>query len=475
METQNASEQVGWLTSRRIGVVEPELLARVDPAVVALTALALAAASYGLASKSLWLDEAVSFNHVSSGVRTLGGAVVGGDPNMGLYYVLLYGWTRIFGYGEAALRSLSVVVGALTVPMIVMLGRRLFGRAAGWMAGLLLALSPFFVHYEQTARGYALVVLLVTVSSYFFVCELERPSEATRVGYVLASALAVYAHYFAALVLLAQLLTLIAVRGRAALTRYWLTTVGAIVALCAPEVGFAARRGTIGIDWIPAPNVHNVLGALAQLPGGKVLAVVLFALACYGVFCGGRSWRGPFVGAWLVVPIVVDLAVSLLGRPLFLSYYLIVVLPALLLLAAAGLARLPAPVAGGGLAAFVVLSVIGVLNWYATSGQEDFRGATRYVLANERPTDGAVYYPRFTKTAMRPYEVFAHRHPPAAIRFAPARPLARRPPRIWLVIRESDVRRGLRTRIERGISAQAERLVARRSFNGVAIVLYQRQ
>ena len=183
-------------------------------------------ASYRLGTKSLWLDEAVSANHARLGLGGLWTVITSHDPNMGLYYVLLHFWTRVFGYSEAAVRSMTVVLAGFAVPVMYLLGRRLFGRSAGIVAALLLAVAPFFVQYEQTARSYALVVLLVLLSSYFFVAELEKPSRATLVAYVLASVLAVYAHYFAAFVLVVQALTLIAVRRRGAVTAAWLSAAG---------------------------------------------------------------------------------------------------------------------------------------------------------------------------------------------------------------------------------------------------------
>jgi uncharacterized membrane protein len=123
---------------------------------------------------------------------------------------------------------LSVIFAALAVPIIYLLGSRLFGTAAGTVAALVLAANAFFVQYAQEARAYSLVVLLVTLSSYFFVAELEQPSVRTRVAYVLASALAVYAHYFTFFVLVAQLVTLLATRRRAAFTRGWMIAGAAI-------------------------------------------------------------------------------------------------------------------------------------------------------------------------------------------------------------------------------------------------------
>ena len=57
----------------------------------------------------------------------------------------------------------------LTVALAAALGRTLFGRGAGWIAGLLVALSPFAVYYSQETRMYALLGLLSAASMALFV------------------------------------------------------------------------------------------------------------------------------------------------------------------------------------------------------------------------------------------------------------------------------------------------------------------
>jgi len=406
-------------------------LRRIDLAIVALAILGIGVASYRLDGKSLWLDEAVSAHYARLDLAGLWKVVSGADPNGGLYYVVLRLWTRLFGYGEIALRSLTVLLGGLAVAAMVLLGRRLFGRAAGLAAGLLLAISPFFVHYEQTVRTYALVVLLVVLSSYFFVRDLEQPSRATRVGFVLASALAVYAHYFAAYVLLVQALTLLAVKRRAALSREWLVPAAAIAILCAPEVVFALRKGNTP-KWIRPPHLHDLIKLPSELAGGRALLIALVLLAGYGLLraiADDRRWRAGFVAAWLVLPVALDFAVSKLGHPLFVSYYLIVVVPALLLLAAAGLVSLPGRVVPAIVLVLLVAgSGVGLADWYKKPSQEDYRGATRYVLEHRRAGDEVIYYPGYISMGVEYYERLAGHAIPAKVA---------RPSRIWLVLRSN--------------------------------------
>jgi hypothetical protein len=137
------------------------------------------------------------------------------------------------------------------------------------------------------------------------------------------------------------------------------------------------------------------------------------------------------VAAWFVVPVLLDFAISKLGRPLFLSSYLIVVLPAFLLLGAAGLVRLPGRAAGMiVLALLIVCSGVGLADWYRQpTWNDDFRGATRYIVGHWLPGDGIVYYPFYARFG------FAYYHAPPG----PTEPGSRfgsfAPPRLWLAMR----------------------------------------
>ncbi len=455
-------------------------LRRVDPALLALTLLAFALAAYRLGSKSLWLDEAVSADHARLGWHGLWTVISHSDPNMGLYYVLLHLWVRVFGYDEAAVRSLTVLLGGLAVPVMALLGKRLFGRNCGLLAGVLLAISPFFVQYEQTARSYALVVLLVLLSCWFFLAALQRPTSGTLAGYAASSVLTIYAHYFAALVLLVQLATLLALRRRDAFAPRWLAVAGAIVVLCAPEALFAHRAGTGGVSWIHVPTLGTLVRFPGDVAGGKALAAVLIVLACYAVVRAvlareSERWRVWFLVLWLVGPVVLVFAVSRLGRPLFVTYYLIVVLPAFLLLAARGATLLPgrAPAAVAA-ALLIACSAVGLRDWYRSEGVEGYREATRYILAEARPADGVLGYPAKTVAyGLAYYEALAHaRGPtPVAYRLGSA-PLAH-PPRIWVVLRQSDVSAQEERAVRESIAARYAPVGSQPDFTGLHVLLYR--
>jgi mannosyltransferase len=140
-----------------------------------------------------------------------------------LYYALAWLWTQLTGTGEYGLRSLSALAGVATVPVAYLLGAELRDRRAGIAAAALVAVNPMLLWYSQEARGYALMVLLTSLSLLYFLRALDRRgvaavdhrygglSAATSGGgrrdlvlWGLFSGLAMATHYFALFPVLAE-------------------------------------------------------------------------------------------------------------------------------------------------------------------------------------------------------------------------------------------------------------------------------
>jgi mannosyltransferase len=117
-----------------------------------------------------------------------------------LYFVVAWVWARLFGFGEAGLRSLSALAGVATVPVVYGLGRELISPRAGIVAAALAACSPMLVWYSQEARSYSLLVLMSAVSLLMFARVLSEPRSGRVIGWAAASALALAIHYFAIVV-----------------------------------------------------------------------------------------------------------------------------------------------------------------------------------------------------------------------------------------------------------------------------------
>src|SRR5271165_5371681 len=170
---------------------------------VAGTALRLVA----LAAKPFWFDECFSVEVARIDWRNFLHLLWWREANMTLYYLLLRFWLH-FGQSEFFIRGLSVLIAVATIPAIYRLARLLYNRQVALIAAAVFTFNAYSVRYAQEARSYALFVLLATLSSGFFIAWLREPGRRNWISYILTSILAVYAHFYALLLVGAQWLVL---------------------------------------------------------------------------------------------------------------------------------------------------------------------------------------------------------------------------------------------------------------------------
>src|SRR3954449_10868490 len=179
--------------------------------VLALIAVAGAALRFAtLSTQSFWLDEAIAINsaRLDLGGMTDSLARTGGTPPF--YFLLLDGWMRVFGDSEAAVRSLSAVIGTATIVVAFEIGRRLATARAGLVLAALAAFNPLLVWFSQEARPYMLLVLLSGLSFLYFARALAESPRGRLLGaWAVWSGLAFATHYFAGLLILPEALWLL--------------------------------------------------------------------------------------------------------------------------------------------------------------------------------------------------------------------------------------------------------------------------
>ncbi|HKP33198.1 MAG TPA: hypothetical protein VJT70_00270, partial [Sphingomicrobium sp.] len=139
---------------------------------IALVLLALAVRSVGLVMRPLWLDEAYSAWFSGQSWRYLWFVAPTFETHPPFYYSLLKLWRGAFGDDALALRSLSVVFGSMSVPVIIAAaleherlspsGRPLLRAGT---AGFLATCSPVLILLGQEARPYPLLVFGFAVAT----------------------------------------------------------------------------------------------------------------------------------------------------------------------------------------------------------------------------------------------------------------------------------------------------------------------
>lgn len=371
---------------------------------LALAGVAGVLGAVGLGAKSFWHDEAFTALMVELPFDRFVEVTAGRELNQALYYLILRPWTAVFGAGEVALRSLSVLGAMAAVALVVVLGRRLVGGRAAMAAGVVLAVNPFFVEYAQEARSYTLTLAALAGAGIALLRALEHPSAARLGLYAVVAGLSVYVHFFAGLVVAAQMVGVVAARlPWRRLVPAW---VGIAVAF-APVLAFLTVVDTDDVDTVARPTLGSALDVVATMAGGPALLVAMVslgALAVAAVVAKGRHQGGVLVlAAWFLLPVVATFVFSVAVKPMFLDRFLIVVLPALVLLAGAGLARMPAVPAGLALTVVVALSVAGLVDWYDGDKQTDWRAASGYVVDHYQAGDAVSSVRPHVRTAFDYY------------------------------------------------------------------------
>jgi len=358
-----------------------------------------------LGQKSYWWDEIATIRFARMNPGDFLQSLWRFEANMSFYYLLVRGWIR-FGDSETWLRLLSAIFAIATIPAIYAAGRAVSGRVTGLLAALLLSVNAAHVAYAQEARGYSLLILLCTLSLLFFF-QSGDAGTGNAVGYVIVSALAVYAHFFAVFFLFAQWVSLLWLPGNGAHRKKFILPVSLTLVFIAPALYYMAFRRSAQLGSIPATKPSDLLQLLYFLVAD--LSTFRKELGLIYLLCGGlavhralsnRGGAAPSEARWrilvlvlcTVLPVAILFPVSF-WSPLFLPRYFLICLPPLVLLAAAGLAGVqPASVRLMIGALIVALSAFS-LRWYYAQPKDDWRGVTRYLLQNVRAGDLIVGYP----------------------------------------------------------------------------------
>ena len=82
---------------------------------------------YGLGTESLWADEGISVRTVTASFAEMK-QVLSKAVHPPLHYLVLHGWTRLFGDSEFSVRFPSVLFSLVTVLMSYRIGSLLFDR-----------------------------------------------------------------------------------------------------------------------------------------------------------------------------------------------------------------------------------------------------------------------------------------------------------------------------------------------------------
>lgn len=229
------------------------------------------------------------------------------------FYRLLDLWLE---GGEHTVFAVNAVLGALTVPAVVLLGLALFRNwSLAWFSGLILALFPLHLRYSASEDPIVAATLFGLASAAFSLSWVDTHRPAALVGAVVACALVMQSRtelmiwpvFLFGILLLARGRTVLASLGRPA----FLVAAGVLLLLVAPrlEQVLSPPDGHIQVRMDPGSFSSHLNGLLNPFHEGlrqvfldrEVTPPFLWALALGGVIWAARSARGALAASLLVV------------------------------------------------------------------------------------------------------------------------------------------------------------------------------
>ena len=478
--------------------------------VAAAASLSFALGLIQLGTDSYWVDDGFTLTHTNLGNADFWRVIADHEMNAVLYSILMHGWVQV-DQSETWIRLPSVLFATAVVPVLYLLGRRLFDQRVAVTAAFLLAVNAFVVEYAHEARTYAFTLLVATTSVLFLVRYLQQPSRGRWWAWVVLTALLPHAHFFGLLLVGAQAAALL-FRGALPTPRRGLIGGFAVVGVATlPILWFLSTGGDQGqVDNAPALTPVRFVGAFARLVGnGGPLLLALAGVAIgFALWTGARrahdergvgserTWAVVLLVAWVAVPIL-SIAILSVVKPLFGARYFLLVAPALTLLVAVGVWAAPWRRAGLALLALIVaVSLVATAFFYPRAAHDDFQAASAYVLDHAEPGDAIVFQPWFTRVT---FTVYADRSPEQRDALVPLDPdpdwgewlLIDEPPeltaaraealidgheRIWVLERagtEDAPQAGDAATMTDTLAANGYRAVDVQSFPGLDVTLYE--
>lgn len=316
---------------------------------------------------SLWGDEAASAMSAQRPLGSLFAMLTHVDAVHGTYYFGLHFWVALFGSSPFALRFPSAIAVGFTVAAVYLLCRRLSTESTALAAAVICAVLPRTTYMGEEARSFAFSAAIAAWSTLVLIMLMQRQKNRRPLWIVYSVLIAVGTYLFLYVALFTAVHLVILLSSRRVLAenpkffRHWLVSASAGVVAAAPVVILAVSElgqisylegkpqfgfSTLTVSLWFGDNSFAIL-AWGILLVGLALFVVRILRRKSGVSPANADSldsvsvvpRLEVVGAaWLLVPAVLLIAVSMI-HPIFTGRYLSYSAPAAAILLAAVLYR----------------------------------------------------------------------------------------------------------------------------------------
>lgn len=259
---------------------------------------------------SIWFDESFSVFMVKHSFSEIWNYTAL-DVNAPFYYFLLKIWSGLFGFSDVALRSMSVLFAAGSIVAIFFLMRKLFGQKVGYLSLVFATFSPMLLRYSTEMRCYTLLIFLLLLSTLALIKANKDNGKIWWFVYGTLIAMAMWTHYYSALVIISQLVwRAVVIRNKTSKPKEFVKkyfTKGFILSVVTATVIFLPWIGSMFYQmiilknsgfWIPTLSLDTIINFLGEAISysthdriSNYVTIAFLAMIVLAVIVLPKIWR----------------------------------------------------------------------------------------------------------------------------------------------------------------------------------------
>ena len=331
--------------------------------------------SYIIKPEGLWNDEYVSWLISATPFKENFWSEVLKQCHMPIYYLYLKPFAS---FGDIALRLTSIIPSVIAIYIMYLVGKEFYNKVAK-ITATITAILPFIVYYSQEVRFYSLLFLISSISLLFFLKLLKNNKWLWH--WIGSLILILLTHVLGFFFILPFILYYIYTKKH--LSKRLLTTIGLICLLIIP-FGINILKMIPSSQWWGTFSYTNILFLFSDYFSPILtnhinappvffynknlffafLLLVPTLIATFFITKGLRKQKGLFFISLFFITTISILAN--LGKLVFISKYLIEILPILILLFSLGIENKKDKIL---LVSFIIINIFSILTPYYPSKQ----------------------------------------------------------------------------------------------------------
>ncbi len=313
--------------------------------------------------QSIWLDEIITMKECDPKLSFKESYEIMAiwENNPVIYYYLVKINSIIFGHTTFVVRMFSAVIGVFSIFLFYLLGKEIDNKKTGLITAFLASINYFFIFYSQEARAYILLTFFTLLTFYNLIKFLKNYNLRNAVLYGLSLTLLINTHFFGLFVLVSNvfilLIFLFEIDNK---NKVQYIKNGAIAGALSLLIWYYLSweifkiASEIKAFWIPQPTPELITGIFREFFGNSEALVFLVTILTIFFFIRLFSIKQEknliknnstvfgfvILSLWILITIYVPYVRSYLKIPMITSRYLIVVLPAIIILISLSLSQI---------------------------------------------------------------------------------------------------------------------------------------